>query len=283
MRRPVRHGRRTRPKVAVPPSTLIPAHDGLAGIGLARRLAEAARVHLERGAGLDEGLEQRLVQLRRGGEVGRRHVRDRGSASRSRGGRSCRTARTGSRRGPRRSTARRSRPAAGRRPTPRPATRGTASRRRRGRCRSRSRRRGAGDGRGSPPRARESYVISTPNRIATPCGRPALGGLADGPLADLERDEVVGRRAGLEVDVVGDADLGDPALDAPARRRRRSGRGCPGERFVWRWLSSGRSRAWTVGSELSPGSLTRRSGRARGRPARTPRAPGRAGRRRGRP
>ena len=42
---------------------------------------------------------------------------------------------------------------------------------------------------------------------------PALGGLADDPLAGRERDEVEGGRARVEVDVIGDRDLGDAALD----------------------------------------------------------------------
>ena len=46
---------------------------------------------------------------------------------------------------------------------------------------------------------------------------PSFGGAADDPLAVLERREREGRRAGLEIDVVGDRDLGDPALE---RRRR---------------------------------------------------------------
>ena len=48
---------------------------------------------------------------------------------------------------------------------------------------------------------------------------PALGGLADDPLALLERRESVGRRAGLEVDMVGDRDLGDAPLDGLCRER----------------------------------------------------------------
>ena len=45
---------------------------------------------------------------------------------------------------------------------------------------------------------------------------PALGRLADDPLPVVERRVRVGRRAGLEVDVIGDRELGDPALE---RRR----------------------------------------------------------------
>ena len=46
---------------------------------------------------------------------------------------------------------------------------------------------------------------------------PALGGLADDPLAGRERDEVEGRCARFEVDVIGDRDLGDPPLDGLRR------------------------------------------------------------------
>src|SRR5436190_14666067 len=49
--------------------------DGSGRVGLGGRLAQAARVDLERGPGLDEGDEQRFVQLRRRTELGRRDVR----------------------------------------------------------------------------------------------------------------------------------------------------------------------------------------------------------------
>ena len=42
---------------------------------------------------------------------------------------------------------------------------------------------------------------------------PAFGGATDDPLAVLERREREGRRSRLEVDVVGDGDLGDPPLE----------------------------------------------------------------------
>ena len=42
---------------------------------------------------------------------------------------------------------------------------------------------------------------------------PALGGLPDHPLAVLERGVPERRRAGLEVDVIGDRELGDPAFE----------------------------------------------------------------------
>ena len=150
----------------------------------------------------------------RGRELGRRHVRDRGSASRSRGGRSCRRARTGSRR--RTSSKYGATISASGRPATQAATRdrrGTASPRRRGRCRSRSRRRGGRDGRGSSASWPRSYVISTPNRIVTPCGAQRSAASRTIRSRSSNGDEVVGRRAGLEVDVVGDRDLGDPALD----------------------------------------------------------------------
>ena len=54
---------------------LVPGDDGGGRVRLARGLAKAARVHLERGARLDEGDEQRLVQLRGRGEVRRGDVR----------------------------------------------------------------------------------------------------------------------------------------------------------------------------------------------------------------
>ena len=43
--------------------------------------------------------------------------------------------------------------------------------------------------------------------------RPALGGLADRSLTDIERHEVISGCARFEIDVVGDRQLGDPALD----------------------------------------------------------------------
>ncbi len=46
---------------------------------------------------------------------------------------------------------------------------------------------------------------------------PALGGVADDPFAVGERRVAEGRGARLEVDVVGDRDLGDPALDGGRR------------------------------------------------------------------
>ncbi len=46
---------------------------------------------------------------------------------------------------------------------------------------------------------------------------PSFGSAADDPFAVLERRERERRRARLEIDVVGDRDLGDPALECGRR------------------------------------------------------------------
>ena len=117
--------------------------------------------------------------------------------------------------------------------------------------------------------AADSYVISTPNRMAIPCGpsaRPPRGPSAPGP----ER-EPIGRGARVEVDVIGDRQLGDPALDGGGRVD------------VDRDVAVGREVRVEVGVERqvarladprlgSAGSVTPRSAPARGRPGRTRRA-----------
>ena len=107
-------------------------------------------------------------------------------------------------------------------------------------------------GRGCRPRSALVGQLDTePDRQAV--RRPALGRLADDALALVERREVVGRRAGLEVDVVGDRDLGDAALDGLARRRRRSGRRCRARGRCGGGRRAGRSSpADVVGRPRSP-------------------------------